>query len=150
MNEDLKNKIERLRGLLSTQAQMSEVPMAPVPPMMEEMMSGDPMLDESGEVMSDSCIIKTIMDGGRKPTTCPPPDKDGCCCFGSNPGGVMMEDACTNAGGVFQGAGVSCSPNPCGGMMNAKVPTLKDIFMKGLESLSREMPSEAPDSTMMG
>ena len=145
MNEDLKNKIERLRGLLSTQGQMSEVPMAPVPPMgMEDMMSNDPIRDESGDVMRPACIRRLIENDGKGPAVCPPPEEDGCCCDGGIPTGMTMESECD---GVWQGAGVSCQPNPCGGM-SIQPPTIKEIFHRGLQALKEEYEMMSDESGM--
>ena len=151
MNEDLQNKINRLRGLLSAQSQMTtEVPAAPVPPMgdmdtMQDIMSGEPMLDDSGEAMRPACIRRLIEnDGKMTPNTCPPPSQDGCCCDGGVPTGMTMESECD---GVWQGAGVSCSPNPCGGM-SMEVPSIKEIFHKGLEALKQEFAQRENDKMM--
>ena len=145
MNQDLQNKINRLRGLLSTQGQMSEVPAAPVAPMgMEDIMSDEPIMDESGEVMRPACLRRVIENDG-KPTTCPPPEQDGCCCDGGIPTGMTMESECD---GIWQGAGVPCQPNPCGGMSNIEVPSIKEIFHKGLQKLKEEYAQVENDQIM--
>src|SRR6266446_9171633 len=42
----------------------------------------------------------------------PPPPATGACCIGTDCS-ILTEADCIAAGGIFQGIGVPCDPNPC-------------------------------------
>ena len=150
MNEDLRNKIDRLRGLLSSQAQMMGDGVPPMPSLPEAIDIVNQDKTGEGKPISDACVAYKLLNGGD--AICPPTKLGACCYFGSCIPG-QMETACTGlpgGGGQYQGDGSSCEPNPCGGGM---VVSVRDIFMAGLESMQKgsdAAPKAPEDPTMMG
>jgi len=66
--------------------------------------SGSPCLPEN-----NSCGVLI----GALDTGCGGPGPDGACCLASGECIVRTSEGCAEAGGLFEGAGTTCTPNPC-------------------------------------
>jgi hypothetical protein len=97
--------VRRFSTQISTQSQGSGLPKPPS--------------IEVSEVSLNTLPISFLLNRGQKSQVFPGPppqppitDPTGACCFGTSCS-ILTAAACSLLGGVYQGDGTLCSPNPC-------------------------------------
>ncbi len=80
---------------------------------------------------------------GSAPCPVPVPGS-GACCLGSETCEVRLPQDCTESGGIFQGTGISCEPNPC-----APVGTPDDLPIPTRITLASPYPNPTVGSVLI-